>query len=115
MTLTFFVFAFQSIIGLIGTCIVLPRPGVIPPSTRNIDHPSRPWRIFYRAMAICMCNLGACLVIMIPLATLSGNINAGDLSDVTRALLLVALPIPLLIAFYWLLAKAVRKRVSDPQ
>lgn len=111
MTLTFFVFTLQSIAGVIGTCIVLPRPGVIPPSTRNIDHPSRPWRIFYRVMAICMCNLGASLMIMIPLACL----NTGDLSDVTRALLLLALPIPLLIVFYWLLAKAVRKRVRGPQ
>ena len=111
MTLTLFVFAFQFIAGLIGTCIVLPRPGVIPLSTGNIDHPSKPWRIFYRVMAICMCNLGACLVIMIPLASL----NSGGLSDVTRALLLFALPIPLLIVFYWLLARAVRKRVRDTQ
>ena len=111
MTLTLFVFTFQLITGLIGTCIVLPRPGVIPPSNRNIDHPSKPWRIFYRIMAICMCNLWACLTIMIPLASL----DTGGLSDVPRALLLLALPIPLLITFYWLLSKAVRKRVRDPQ
>jgi len=66
-------------------------------------------------MAICMCNLGASLVFMITLASLPGTITTGGLSDVTRALLLVALPIPLLIVFYSLLAKAVRKRVSDPQ
>jgi hypothetical protein len=62
-------------------------------------------------MAICMYNLGACLVIMIPLASL----NSGTLSDVTRALLLLALPIPLLIVFYLLLAKAVRKWVRETQ
>jgi hypothetical protein len=109
MTLTLFVFAFQFIAGVVGTCIVLPRPGVIQRSTRNIDHPSKPWRIFYRVMALCMCNLGAWLMIMIPLASL----NTGDLSDVTRALLLLVLPIPLLIVFYWLLAKAVRRQVRD--
>lgn len=64
---------------------------------------------FFRVMAICMCNLGACLMIIIPLA----NLNTGDLSDVTRALLLLALLIPLLIVFYWLLAKAVRRQVWD--
>ncbi|MGE8335131.1 hypothetical protein [Pseudomonas laurylsulfatiphila] len=62
-----------------------------------------------------MCNLGASLVIMITLASLPGTINTGGLSHVTRAVLLVALPIPLLIVFYSLLAKTVRKRVSDPQ
>lgn len=83
MTLTFLVFILQSIAGVIGICFVLPRPGVIPPSTRNIDHPSKPWRIFYRVMAICMCNLWACLLVLILLA----NLNTDGLSDVSRALL----------------------------
>jgi hypothetical protein len=62
-------------------------------------------------MAICMCNLWACLLVLIVLA----NLNSDGQSDVTRALSLVALPIPLLIVFYWLLAKAMRKRVRKPQ
>lgn len=116
MTLTMFVFFFQSIVGCIGTCIVMPSPGVIPPSTKNIDHPSRPWRIFYRVMAICMCNMGASLMMMmmmIPLAELHEDLGSNGLSDVTRALLLLVLPIPLLLVLYWLFAKAARKRARD--
>ena len=108
MTPTFFVFFVQSITGCIGICIVLPRPGVIPPSTRNIDHPSRPWRIFYRVMTICACNLFASLIILMALASL----DTGGLSNGVRALLLLMLPIPLVMVFYWLLAKAMRKRVT---
>lgn len=113
MTLTMFVFFFQSIAGGIGTCIVMPSPGVIPPSTKNIDHPSKPWRIFYRVMAICMCNLGAVVMIMIPLAELDNNFPGNDLSNVTRALLLLVLPTPLLLVLYRLFAKAARKRARD--
>jgi hypothetical protein len=60
-------------------------------------------------MAFCICNLWACLLIWIPLA----HHITGSPSDVTRALLLLALPIPLAIVFYWWLAKAVRKRARD--
>lgn len=108
MTLTMFVFFFQSIVGCIGTCIVMPSPGVIPPSTKNIDHPSRPWRIFYRVMAICMCNMGASLMMMIPLAELHEDLVSNGLSDVTRALLGPANTLA-----PRLFAKAARKRARD--
>ena len=60
-------------------------------------------------MAICMCNLWACLLVLILLA----NLDTDGLSQFTRALLLLALPIPLLMIFYWLIAKEMRKRVRD--
>lgn len=61
-------------------------------------------------MAICMCNLFACLIILILLAM---YLDTSDLTDVNRALLLATLPIPLVSVFYWLLAKALRKQARD--
>ncbi|EJM81712.1 hypothetical protein PMI34_05081 [Pseudomonas sp. GM74] len=52
-------------------------------------------------------------MIMIPLAELDNNFPGNDLSNVTRALLLLVLPTPLLLVLYRLFAKAARKRARD--
>ena len=112
MTLTPYVFAFQFAAGIIGCCVVIPQQ-VIPPSSENIDHPSRPWRIFYRLMTLCMCNLFSWLVTMILLVSLLEDVDSSGLSDVKRALLMAVMPVPLLIVFYWLVAKVARKGTRD--
>jgi hypothetical protein len=112
MTLTPYVLAFQFAAGIIGCCVVIPQQ-VIPPSSENIDHPSRPWRIFYRLMTLCMCNLFSWLVTMILLVSLLEDVDSSGLSDVKHALLMAVMPVPLLIVFYWLVAKVARKGTRD--
>ncbi|SDI64477.1 hypothetical protein SAMN05216588_12114 [Pseudomonas flavescens] len=111
--LTMYVFAVQFIVGIVSTCIVVPYPHSVAPATKNIDHPSRPWRIFYRVMTLFMCNLFSWLLTAVLLAVLFGEVDHRGLSDIWRATLLALMPVPLLIVLYWLFAKAVRKKARD--
>ncbi|WP_054991139.1 hypothetical protein [Pseudomonas coronafaciens] len=84
----------------------------IPPASKNIDHPSRPWRIFFRIMAVCACNFFSWMVAIFTLAVMV-DFDYSGLPDIYRALLLAAIPVPLLVVFYWLFAKATRKMERD--
>jgi hypothetical protein len=112
MTATAYVFFFQFVAGIIGICVVWPNIAV-PPASKNIDHPFRPLRIFFRIMTACMCNLFSWLVTFITIAAVFGDIDTSGLSNINHALLLAGLPIPLLIVFYWLFAKVLRKAERD--
>ncbi len=106
------VVTFQFVAGMIGTCVVIPNP-TLSRASRNIDHPSKAWRIFFRIMAVCMCYMWSSLVTLIVLANVMENYDPHGLSEMTRAALIATQPIPLLIVLYWLLAKGVRKVERD--
>ncbi|WP_143514179.1 hypothetical protein [Pseudomonas syringae] len=112
MTPLMCVVTFQFVAGMIGTCVVTPNP-TLSPASRNIDHPSKAWRIFFRIMAVCMCYMWSSLVTIIVLANTMENYDPHSLSEMTRAVLIATQPLPLLIVFYWLLAKGVRKVERD--
>ncbi|MCD9007205.1 hypothetical protein LDO31_13360 [Luteimonas sp. XNQY3] len=107
MSLTPWIIVFQFVAGIVATCIVIPSLR-IPPAGENIDHPSRPWRIFYRIMTVLMCNLWSGLLMLIAMAALSVKTNFTGFSDLERALVVLAIPLPLLPVFYWLFAMLVR-------
>lgn len=106
------VVTFQFVAGMIGLVVVVPNP-TPSPASRNIDHPSQAWRIFFRIMAVCMCYMLSSLVTIIVLTNVLENYDLHGLSEIKRALVVAAQPIPLLIVFYWLFAKGVRKVEQD--
>lgn len=81
------------------------------PANRNIDHPSRTWRRFYRLMAIFMCAfwsfiLTCALLGALPIEDKLHFIRGS--SEVTQAVFVLLLPLPLLPVLYTLYAKLVR-------
>ncbi|WP_143500285.1 hypothetical protein [Pseudomonas sp. Irchel s3f7] len=50
---------------------------------------------------------------MILLVSLLEDVDSSGLSDVKHALLMAVMPVPLLIVFYWLVAKVARKGTRD--
>ncbi|MGG5284721.1 hypothetical protein ACQZ2G_12045 [Pseudomonas viridiflava] len=109
MSATVVVLIVQFILGPICLCIAVPYIGFPKASTR-IDHPSRPWRIFYRIMLVGMCNFLSATVTFIAMIAVMGQINDEGLSDISCALLMAILPIPLLVAFYWFYVRGMRMR-----
>lgn len=60
-----------------------------------------------------MCYMLSSLVTIIVLTNVLENYDLHGLSEIKRALVVAAQPIPLLIVFYWLFAKGVRKVEQD--
>lgn len=56
-----------------------------------------------------MCYMFSSLVTIIVLTNVFENYHPQGLSEIKRAMLIATQPIPLLIVFYWLLAKGLRK------
>ena len=45
----------QWISGIIGLVVLIPY-SALPSASKNVDHPSRYWRLFFRVMAVLACN-----------------------------------------------------------
>ena len=103
-------FGFVFIAGIVGL-ISLANSFRFLPAHETIDHPSNGLRIFYRLMAIFMCQLFSFFLttaffgaLPIPLRPL----DASD-SELTKAIVLLLLaPLPLTAILYLLYAKLVR-------
>lgn len=97
---------------MIGLVVLIPYTA-LPPASKNVDHPSRYWRLFFRLMAILACNLFSWWITFFGLIAWFGDLDTGDMTESTRALLALTFPIPLLVPFYWLIVKAARKTERD--
>lgn len=60
-------------------------------------------------MAVFMCYLFSSLVTIVVVASVFENYHPQDLPEIERAMLIATQPIPLLIVFYWLITKGLRK------
>lgn len=102
----------QWILGMIALVVLIPNV-MLPPASKNVDHPSRYWRIFFRIMVVLTSNLFSWWVTFIGLILVFGDLDTGDMAESTRALLALTVPLPLLVPFYWLIVKAARKAERD--
>lgn len=110
----YYVFGFIFIAGVVGY-IPLATTFAFLPATRTIDHPSREWRIFYRVMAVFMCNflsflLSFALLGALPVEGLLHKVR--DSSELTQTMAILLIPLPLLPVLYTVYAKLVRWRIS---
>lgn len=112
MTLTAWITVFQWGLGIVGALVLVPNTAM-PPASRNVDHPSRFWRVFFRVMAVLASNLFSWFVTCILIIQVFGDLDTGDMPEGIRALLTLILPLPLLLVFYWLIVKAARKAERD--
>ena len=109
----YYVFGFIFIAGVVGY-IPLATTFAFLPATRTIDHPSKAWRIFYRVMAVLMCNFWSFLLSFASLGALpvEGLLHKiRDSSELAQAMAMLLIPLPLLPVLYTLYAKLVRWRV----
>lgn len=102
----------QWILGMIATVVLVPNI-MLPPASKNVDHPSRYWRLFFRVMAVLASNFFSWWVTFLCLFAWFGDLDTGHIDETARALLALIIPIPLLVPFYWLLVKAARKAERD--
>lgn len=61
-------------------------------------------------MLVGMCNFLSATVTFIAMIAVMGEINDEGLSDISCALIMAILPIPLLVALYWFYARGMRMR-----
>jgi hypothetical protein len=105
-----YVFGFIFIAGVLAH---IPLSNVLRflPANENIDHPAKAWRIFYRLMALLMCNFWSFLLTIALLGTLPVEEllhKMRDSSQLARAIALLVIPLPMLPLLYMLYAKLVR-------
>ena len=110
MGLVGYTFGFLFIAGIVGQ-ISLSNSLRFLPANKNIDHPSRAWRIFYRLMAFSMCAfwsffLTCALLGALPIEDQLHLIRDG--SELAKAAFILLMPLPLLPVLYFLYAKLVR-------
>ncbi|MEN5048719.1 hypothetical protein [Luteimonas sp. TWI1416] len=103
-----FVFLFQLFGGIVGQVALMQGSFALRPAEAAIDHPSRPHRLFYRGMALLMCNLWSLLATLLLLDAVGVDVPAPGLSPPARVATLVLLPLPLLGVFYWLYVRFLR-------
>lgn len=103
-----FVFLFQLFGGIVAQVALMQGMFVLRPAEAGIDHPSRPHRLFYRGMALMMCNLWSLLATVLLLDAAGIDVLAPGLSQPARVAILVLLPLPLLGVFYWLYRRFLR-------
>jgi len=102
----------QWIFGLIGTLVLVPYI-TIPPASKNVDHPSRYCRLFFRSMAVLASNFFSWWVTFFCLIWWFGDLDTGAMTESARAFLTLTAPLPLLVPFYWLIVQAARKAERD--
>ena len=98
MGLVGYTFGFLFIAGIVGQ-ISLSNSLRFLPANKNIDHPSRAWRIFYRLMAFSMCAfwsffLTCALLGALPIEDQLHLIRDG--SELAKAAFILLMPLPLL-------------------
>lgn len=103
-----FVFLFQLFGGIVGQVALMQGMFVLRPAKAGIDHPSRSHRLFYRGMALLMCNLWSLLATFLLLDAAGVDVLAPGLSLPVRVATLVLWPLPLLGVFYWLYVRFLR-------
>ena len=105
-----YAFGFLLIAGMVGH-VSLSNGFRFVPANRNIDHPTRAWRGFYRLMALFMCSFWSFVLTCALLGALQidDQLNfVRDSSELKQAVFVVLLPLPLLPVLYTLYAKLVR-------
>lgn len=103
-------FGFIFVSGIIGQ-ISLSNSFRLLPAHRNIDHPSKPLRIYYRFMAISMCQFWSFFLSVALLGALDLEEQlrwVRNILEIEQAILMLAFPLPLMATFYFLYAKLVR-------
>jgi hypothetical protein len=81
------------------------------PANENIDHPAKSSRIFYRLMALLMCNFWSFLLTLallgaLPIEELLHEVRGS--SPLAQATAMLLIPLPMLPVLYMLYAKLVR-------
>ena len=105
-----YTFGFLFIAGIVGQICLSNRLRFLP-ADRNIDHPSKTWRRFYRLMAIFMCAFWSFVLTCALLGALPIDDQlhlVRDSSEFTKAAFILLVPLPLLPVLYTLDAKLVR-------
>ena len=103
-------FGFIFISGIIGH-ICLSNVFRFLPANENIDHPSKPLRVFFRIMAICMCQFWSFFLTLALLGALDLQehfhwVRKSD--EFVKAIIIFVFPLPLMTGLYFLYAKFVR-------
>jgi len=103
-------FGFIFISGIIGQ-ISLSNSFRFLPAHRNIDHPSKTLRVYYRLMAIFMCQFWSFFLSTALLGALDLEEHLDWVRhshEVEQAILMLVFPLPLMAVLYVLYAKFVR-------
>ena len=106
MNATILAFGFIFISGIIGQISLCDRFRFLP-AHRNIDHPKRSLRLYYRLMAVFMCQLWSFLLTAVLLDALDFDAHlrwVEDRHEVERAIFLLVYPLPLMPVLYLLYA-----------
>ena len=105
-----YAFGFLLIAGLAGQ-ISLSNSFRFLPANRNIDHPSKRCRIFYRTMAFFMCAFWSFILTIALLGALSLKEHLSyvrDASETTKAAFVLLVPLPFTPVLYILYARFAR-------
>ncbi len=105
-----YAFGFLFTAGIVGQ-ISLSNSFRFLPADRNIDHPSKAWRRFYRLMAIFMCAFWSFVLTIALLGALplEGQLfHIRDSSEATKAIFVLLVPVPLTPVLYILYARFAR-------
>lgn len=102
-------FCFFLVAGVVGQ-IFLSSSLWFLPAHLTIDHPSSGLRVFFRIMAILMCQFWSFVITTVIIGMLPVQEDLVKQSELTKTIIFVLLlPLPLMAVFYYLYAKLVRR------